>query len=69
MSDWKTIKTAPHDGTVILLRGGSTREGKSVNSLRPMTASWDGTDWSMEISDGVFSISYYDPTEWCEVPA
>jgi hypothetical protein len=52
MSEWKTIESAPRDGTRILAMGVYSVSGNVA--YEPATVSWcDGSGWAFDYGDGL----------------
>jgi hypothetical protein len=71
---WRPIKTAPRDGTFVLLRGGKESAGEKV---APAVVAFFDADRTSDGGDGAWAYahwfgswrSYYDdPQEWMPVP-
>lgn len=77
MSEWQPIKTAPKDGTWVLIKGGKPREGfysweKIDGDDRPvvakfMTDYWDGY-WTYAYWNSGWNSTYKKPTHWMPLP-
>ena len=67
---WQPIETAPRDGTIVLLDGGSFFcETREDHVLGPFTASWYDGAWLIAGCEGGYvSIHYEDPTHWMKLP-
>lgn len=67
MSEWQDIKTAPRDGTAVLLYVPGWSHGDPLMT----TASWYGDEWCLLMVGGyaVDSDVYPDPTHWQPLPA
>ena len=76
--DWQSIETAPLDGTVVMLKGGTTNEEdmgyRDRSKLsRPVTAWFDsdwfgGSQWRFASYDAGHYGEYLDPTHWRPLP-
>lgn len=74
---WQPIKTAPKDGTIILLGGGTWGDDQLPDGPRVMAARWwvhpgratgDGM-WNVCAAEAGFSwFSYKNPTHWMPLP-
>lgn len=75
MNNWKTIETAPKDGTWVMLCGGTTEEHFSEETIsRVVSAQWttylnwsDGLRygrWQFAWFDGGYYGAYRSPTHW-----
>ena len=81
---WQPIKTAPKDGTVILLRGGkidplyvdSAPDGMEHLYERPVTGWWQDVhefvcgdaSWRYCLYDSGIYGEYEEPTHWAPIP-
>lgn len=74
MSDWQPIDTAPKDGTVILLAGGTWGDDELADAPRVMAARWYKTNrgnycWNACEAEAGYSIfPYKNPTHWMPLP-
>ena len=84
MSEWRPIKTAPKDGTWVLLKGGNTKEfgylwekadivlGCQYGDDRPVVAKFmpDYCDgyWTYAYWDSGWRSTYDKPTHWMPLP-
>ena len=74
----KPIKTAPKDGTWVLLFGGDANDGyhvfdyKSAKDVemnaRPVVARWAGDAWFYAAWDSDWRSEYHNPTHWMDLP-
>lgn len=67
---WKTIESAPKDGSWLLLCGGELADQRPGYEKRPVVARWENVDWFVSDFDDGFGIGlyYYEPTYWTNVP-
>jgi len=64
-SEWRTIETAPKDGTWILLMGES---GYINRPYRVHVGNWGERDWWMQSEDCSFEDDGGPPTHWMPLP-
>lgn len=67
---WRTIDSAPRDGTWVLLRGGEPDE--LPDQPYPCVAAWWSAEfeaWTFGWFDSNWRQSYNSPTEWMPIPA
>lgn len=75
MSGWRTIESAPKDGSWILLTGGEIYYGwdppDEDDDKPPMVvAQWvkDGEGWQFAWYDSGYYGEYENPTHWAPLP-
>lgn len=72
MSDWKTIKTAPKDGSWMLLSGGVIDYGWERGETIPpaVVGQWNNEAecWQFAWYDGGYYGEYENPTKWMPLP-
>ena len=70
MTGWQPIDSAPRDGRVVLLAGGSFFcEAREERMRTPFTAAWDEDDWLIVGKEsGYVCAVYTDPTHWMPLP-
>ncbi len=70
MSKWQPIKTAPKDGTWVLLKGGKTPEadGRCRQVVAKFMPDYLDGHWTYAYWDSSCESIYENPTEWMPLP-
>lgn len=73
MSEWKTIESAPRDGTTILVCGGTLSWRGSYDCdaqmVEPDTANWMGGEWFIGNGESYGDRIICTPTHWMPLPS
>jgi hypothetical protein len=78
MDQWRPIETAPKDGTIVLLGGGTWGDDELAEAPRSMSARyyerrWDGrlfSYWVVFSAEAGHSLfPYENPTHWQPMPS
>jgi hypothetical protein len=65
MSEWKTIKSAPKDGTRILAWSPDYKDKRSLTRITWWRRPEDGAGY---VGWGEFNMQYWPPTHWMPLP-
>lgn len=73
MTDWKTIDSAPTDGTYIQLcqaldADGNPIVGKAFGLFTQVAAWWEGQGWIVYCSQIQEPIVHFVPSHWAPLP-